>query len=676
MRASRAAAATLDRPGAEEITLALVGNPNAGKTTLFNALTGLRAKTSNFPGTTIEHRTGRTTISDRDVRLIDLPGLYSINNATAEERTARRAIVGELPSLPAPHGVILLIDATNLERNLYLASQVLELGRPTLVALNMIDLAERDGIKIDADRLAEELGCPVVPLSARSGRGLARLRVEIEQLVGANAAPPKAQLPDAVCNCTGCPFAARYDWAEDVGRKCMHGTPMSHGRQTERIDRVLTHPAAGTLAFVGVMLAVFSLIFWLARYPMGWIESGFVVAGSFVGGLLPAGDLRSLVVDGVIGGVGGVLVFLPQIAILFFFLALLEDTGYLARAAFVMDRLMRRVGLPGKAFVPMLSAHACAVPAVMAARIIENWRDRLVTILVVPLLTCSARIPVYAMVVALLFPDQPLVAAALFTAAYLLGIGAALVMAYLFKRTLLPGETRPLVMELPGYKVPSLRTALLTTFDRAKIFVRKAGTVILLISIALWALATFPKSDPPAQALALAGEARQLEQSGRTVESRELERQAESLIRQSGLAHSTAGRLGRFIEPVIRPLGFDWQIGVGVLSSFAAREVIVSTLSIVYGVGEQVDDDVTSLHQTLRAAKRSDGSPVFGLATCISLLVFYVLAMQCLPTQVIVRRETGGWRWPLFQLGYMTVLAYSAALVAYQLTTFLVARWG
>jgi ferrous iron transport protein B len=661
---------------AERFTLALVGNPNAGKTTLFNALTGLRAKTSNFPGTTIEHRTGLTTIADRDVQLIDLPGLYSINNATAEERTARRAIVGELPNSPVPQAVILLIDATNLERNLYLASQVLQLGRPTLVALNMIDLAERDGIKIDTAQLAEELGCPVVPVSARSGRGLARLRMEIEQIFAGGAAAPMAKLPDAVCNCTGCPFAARYDWAEEVGRKCMGGTPMSHGRQTERIDRVLTHPLAGTLAFVGVMLAVFALIFWIAQYPMGWIETGFVAAGSFIGGLLPAGDLRSLIVDGIIGGVGGVLVFLPQIAILFFFLALLEDTGYLARAAFVMDRLMRRVGLPGKAFVPMLSAHACAVPAVMATRIIENWRDRLVTILVLPLLTCSARIPVYAMVVALLFPAQPLLAASLFTGAYLFGIVAALSMAFLFKRTLLPGETRPLVMELPGYKVPSLRTALLATFDRAKIFVRKAGTVILFISIGLWALATFPKSDPPAQAVALTAEAQQLAQAGRAIEAHGLERQAENLIRQSGLAHSAAGRLGRLIEPVIRPLGFDWQIGVGVLSSFAAREVIVSTLAIVYGVGEQADDGNASLHQTLAAAKRTDGTPVFGLATCVSLLVFYVLAMQCLPTQAIVRRETGGLRWPLFQLAYMTVLAYSAALVAFQLTTFLVSRWG
>jgi ferrous iron transport protein B len=649
-------AAPAEQRGGEEVCLALVGNPNAGKTTLFNALTGLRAKTSNFPGTTIEHRSGRTTIAKRVVRLIDLPGLYSINSATMEERIARRALAGQLPRLPALRGVILLLDATNLERNLYLASQVLELGRPTVVALNMIDLAERDGIRIDAERLAAELGCPVVPVSARSGRGLAALRREIERLA---SVPATASLPMAsksFCNCEGCPFAARYDWAEEVGRKCMHGTPVSHGRQTERIDRVLTHPLSGTLLFGAVMLAMFAMIFWIAQYPMEWIGAGFAAAGSLIGELLPAGELRSLVVDGVIGGVGGVLVFLPQICILFFFLALLEDTGYLARAAFVMDRLARKVGLPGKAFVPMLSAHACAVPGIMATRIIDGWRDRLVTILVIPLVTCSARIPVYAIVVALLFPHQPLLAAALFTGAYLLGIGTALGMALLFKRTILPGQTRPLVIELPGYKMPSLRTALLSTRDRASIFVRKAGTVILLVSIALWALATYPRSAPPEQALTSVDPV-----------------QAENLTRQHQLSQSAAGRLGRLIEPAIRPLGFDWQIGVGILSSFAAREVIVSTLAIVYGVGgEAASDEPRTLHDTLRAAKRSDGSPVFGLATSLSLLVFYILAMQCVPTLAVVRRETGGWRWPLFQIAYMTVLAYTASLFTYQLTSFLV----
>ena len=350
------------------------------------------------------------------------------------------------------------------------------------------------------------------------------------------------------------------------------------------------------------------------------------------------------------------------------FLALLEDPGYLARAAFVMDRLMRRVGLPGKAFVPMLSAHACAVPAIMSARVIESKRDRLVTMLVLPLLSCSARIPVYAMITALLFPNRPLMAATVFTGAYTLGIVAALVMAFVFKHTLLPGETKPLVLELPGYKMPSLRTALLATFDRCRIFVKRAGTVILLVSIALWFLATYPKSPVPEEAVRQLATAEQLDSRGDTEAAKALRHQADQLTSQSNLAQSFAGRLGRWIEPVIAPLGFDWQIGVGIISSFAAREVIVSTLAVVYGVGEAAaEESPGSLYDTLRAATRTDGSPVFTTATSVSLLIFYVLAMQCLSTQAVTRRETGGWRWPLFQLGYMTVLAYTSALAVYQL---------
>ncbi|MCC7409220.1 MAG: ferrous iron transporter B, partial [Phycisphaeraceae bacterium] len=370
---------------------------------------------------------------------------------------------------------------------------------------------------------------------------------------------------------------------------------------------------------------------------------------------------------------GGMLVFLPQIGILFFFLALLEDTGYLARAAFVMDRLMRRVGLPGKAFVPLLSAHACAIPAIMSARVIEDKRDRLVTILVLPLMTCSARIPVYAMVTALLFPGQPLRASLLFTGAYALGILAAIAVAFALKRTILPGQPRPLVLELPGYKVPSLRNALLSMLDRSLVFVKNAGTMILVISVILWARATYPKSDPPAESLAMQTQAQVLEQSGQTEAAQSLAAHADQLAAQHSLAHSAAGRLGRFVEPVLAPLGFDWQIGVGVVSSLAAREVIVSTLAIIYGVGaDAADENPTSLYDTLRQATRSDGSPVFTTATCLSLLVFYVLAMQCLPTQAVTKRETRSWKWPIFQFAYMTVLAYAAALITYQIAS----RWS
>lgn len=655
-----------------------MGNPNAGKTTLFNALTGLRAKTANFPGTTVERRTGRLRLGGQAVELLDLPGLYSLAAATPEEKLAHDALAGKITDQPKPAVVVLILDATNLERNLYLASQVLELGVPTVVALNMSDLAKKRGIQVDSDGLGQKLGCPVVPMAARSGRGVESLRRELEivldQLSDASVDPqPRLPVTDA-CSCSGCPFQARYEWAEQVGADCSSGHhAASRGSRTEAIDRVLTHPVIGVAAFFTVMFGVFATIFWIAQYPMDWIDGLFTTAGDLAGRYVPAGDLQGLLVDGVIGGVGGMLVFLPQICILFFFLSLLEDTGYLARAAFVMDRLMRRVGLPGKAFVPLLSAHACAIPAIMATRVIEDKRDRLVTILVAPLMTCSARIPVYAMVTALLFWHEPLKGAALFTGAYALGIVAALVMAFVFKRTILKGESKPLVLELPSYKLPSLRNALIVMVDRAAVFIKKAGTVILGISIVLWFLATFPKSDPPDVSVQLTRQAQVLQEQGDAAQAADLLSQAQQLENQHALAHSFAGRLGRAIEPAIRPLGFDWQIGVGVVSSFAAREVIVSTLSVVYGIGaDTVDEEPATFYETLQQAKRSDGSPVFTTATCVSLLVFYVLAMQCLPTQAVTRRETNSWRWPIFQLGYMTVLAYVVALVAYQTTHALV----
>lgn len=661
------------RTAAARTTLALVGNPNAGKTTLFNALTGLRAKTANFPGTTIEHRVGRLAIDGTAVEVLDLPGLYSLAAATSEERIAREAIFGRIPGHAAPSGLILLLDATNLERNLYLASQALELGVPMVVALNMIDLAERQGLRIDADALASALGCPVVAVAARSGRGLDALRLVVGRLARGEIAPPAPAAELAARDAEGCPDHARYDWAESVGRRCISAPPTALGSRTDAIDRVLTHSVVGVIAFMAVMVAVFYMIFSLAAVPMTLIDAVFGSLGTWVAGALPAGPLRGLVVDGIIGGVGGVVVFLPQICILFFFIALLEDTGYLARAAFVMDRLMRRVGLPGKAFVPMLSAHACAVPAIMSTRVIDDRRDRLVTILVLPLLTCSARLPVYTMVAAMLFPGDPWRGALLFTGAYGLGIVAAISMALLFKRTILPGEGRPLVLELPSYKVPSLRTAALLTLDRARIFLRKAGTIILAISVVLWWLATYPTMKPADMPAAARQQIASLEQqataaasSGDAATAESLRSASDNLKAEEQLAHSFAGRVGRAIEPVIRPLGFNWQIGVGILSSFAAREVLVSTLAVVYGAGEAADENGGTLLTALHRATRADGSPVFTTATCASLLVFFVLAMQCLATQVVTRRETGRWRWAAFQLAYMTALAYMAALGTYQ----------
>jgi ferrous iron transport protein B len=648
-------------------TLALVGNPNAGKTTLFNALTGLRAKTANFPGTTVERKVGRMYLP-KQIVVVDLPGLYSLDSKSPDEKLASDALQGRLEHHPAPDAALVVVDATNLERNLFLVSQILELKKlPVIVALNMMDMAERDGIKIDVDKLRKELGCVVVPISAREGKGIEPLRKDLSRLV-AGAMPEALNHVQPNCgSCTGCTFQARYDWTEKVTTKVMDAAAVKRAEWTEKLDDVFTHPIAGVVVFHAVMIALFALIFWAAKIPMELIDHGFSLAGNWVSAHLPEGDLQSLLVDGVIGGVGGILVFLPQICILFFALTLLEDTGYLSRAAFVMDKIMRKLGLPGKAFIPLLSAHACAIPAVMSARVIEDTRDRLLTILITPLMTCSARIPVYAMVTALLFPHSPLKAALVFTGAYGVGVLAALGAALVFRRTILPGESKPLMIELPPYRMPALRTAFLHTYDRAKIFVKQAGTIILMISLVLWALSHYPKSSPPASVVAKAEQAEQLAKAGDKEKSAELRLEVDRQTAQAALQNSYAGKIGHLIEPAIAPLGYDWQIGIGILSSFAAREVIVSTLAIVYGVGDDNSEQGrNSLYDSLRKATRSDGSPIFNTATCVSLLVFYILAAQCLSTTAVVKRETNSWKWPLFQIAYMTGLAYVCALVAYQ----------
>ncbi|HYO25924.1 MAG TPA: ferrous iron transport protein B [Lacipirellulaceae bacterium] len=643
-----------------EAILALVGNPNAGKTSLFNQLTGLRAKTANFPGTTVEHRRGTARFAERQVTVIDLPGLYSLEAVTPDERVALDVLEGRQRGAPQPDAVVFVADATNLERNLFLAGQVIQEGLPTVVALNMMDAARKQGLTFDVAELEARLGCRVVPISARTGDGLDALNGAIAATLRENL-PPVVQPELSACgSCSGCQFAARYDWAESVTTATVRGDAAAHGHRTEAIDRVLTHRVVGLACFAGVMALVFMLIFWVAQYPMGLIDGLFGAASQMVGYWLPEGDWKSLISDGLIGGVGGMLVFLPQICLLFFVLALLEDSGYMARAAFVMDRLMHRVGLPGKAFVPLLSAHACAIPAIMSTRVIEDRRDRLATILVIPLMSCSARVPVYVMVVALLFPRDPLMAAATFAGAYALGIVAALAMAWVFKQTLLQGATRPLVIELPNYRRPSLRNALLLTYDRALAFVKTAGTTILVISLVLWALATYPKTPVEAMPAAVQAQVAQLQARGDDAG-------AENLIAQTQLAHSYAGQLGRAIEPAFAPLGLDWKMSVGVMTSFAAREVIVSTLGVLYGLGaDAAEESPHSLIDSIRGSRHPDGTAVFTAATCLSLLVFYVLAMQCLPTQAVTRRETGSWKWPLVQLAYMTALAYTAALLTYQ----------
>ena len=708
---------------ARVIRVALTGNPNTGKTSLFNRLTGLRSRTANYPGVTVEIRRGVWTDGERRFDLTDLPGLYSLDALSPEETVARRFLETD----SAADVVVLVADSTNVQRSLYLASEVRELQVPLVVALNLSDAARAEGIRIDVDRLSRELGCPVVSVSARTGEGLSELSAAVVSAAGETPVlpAPSIDLPvvasePASCasGCSRCAFAARYDWAEQTARASVDAPAAED--QISAADRLLTHPVIGPVVFLALMAGMFFLIFSLADVPMTLVDTAFASVGDFVGGLFPAGpvhpvawaagtvslalltfagayrlagiswtrlsgtaavavasatallppdELRSLVVEGIIGGVGGVVIFLPQICILFFVISLLEDSGYMARAAFVMERFMRFVGLPGRAFVPMLSAHACAIPGIMATRTIENRRDRLVTILVLPLLTCSARLPVYSMVAALLFAGSPGTGALVFTGAYILGITAALMSAWVLKKSILPGDTEPLVLELPPYRLPALRSALLTVWDRARVFLQNAGTAILMFSVILWALAAWPRlpeSDLPSpaadQVAALRTEAAQA--AGDRAE--ELSGEADRILRQHQLSHSFAGRIGRAVEPVFRPLGFDWKINVGVISSFAAREVVVSTLAIVYGLGEDGIDDEASLVETLRRQKRDDGRPVFSTATCLSLLVFYVLAMQCLPTQAVTRRETGTWKWALLQFAWMTVLAWTAALITYQ----------
>ncbi|MFT3829660.1 MAG: ferrous iron transport protein B [Opitutaceae bacterium] len=678
-----------------EPVFAFVGNPNCGKSTLFNALTGLRQKVGNYPGVTVEKKIGECfSQHGRRMQIIDLPGAYSLAARSPDEAVMRDVLLGRRADTPRPDRVVCIVDATNLERNLYLVSQILDLGLPVIVVLNMMDLATASGLRIDVTALADRLGLPVVTCQANAGVGLTELRVAmsradlapragplwatpaeiapaLEELMTAirreehrEAAPARAEalllLSDRVAvETSGVPVApavlavvdrwearwraADFDWRgalvaaryEAVGaivREAVDTAQVEVGPSlSDRIDAVVVHPLWGWVTLVAVMATMFLSIFTLAEYPMGWIDSGVSWLAETLRGAMAPGDLRDLLTDGVIAGVGGILVFLPQILILFFFIGLLEQTGYMARAAFMMDRLMSRVGLDGKSFIPLLSSYACAIPGIMATRTIESRKDRLVTILVAPLMTCSARLPVYLLLIAAIVPEERvpvLTKVGLMFAMFALGTGGAFFFAWLFKRTLLRGEAAMMILELPPYRLPSLLSVALHMGERAFMFLRKAGTVILAISIVLWALTTFPRQP----------EATAAEQ----------------------IAQSYAGRIGHAIEPAIRPLGFDWQIGVGLITSFAAREVFVSSMAVIFNVDENQEDSTVPLRQALLAARWPDGRELFTPLVCFTLMVFYVFAMQCVSTIVVVRRETGTWRWPLLQIVYMTSTAWVA----------------
>jgi ferrous iron transport protein B len=643
------------------LTIALAGNPNAGKTTLFNSLTGLNQKVANYPGVTVERKEGVWSLGDRSATLIDLPGLYSLDATSLDEQIARDVITGKVASVPKPDVIVSVVDATNLERNLYLATQLFEYGVPVVIALTMIDVFEKRKHEIDIKKLSSNLGVPVVAVNAKADRGKAELVEKVLAAVGTTGKIPY-ELNGGTPEGDNAKIFARYNFISDAVQDSVHHNDKREHRISEKIDRVLTHKVFGLAILVLILLTIFQAIFSWATLPMDLLEQGFGALGDGVRTLLPEGMLADLLVDGIIAGVGGVLVFLPQILLLFLFISVLEDTGYLARAAFLLDKLMSRVGLHGKAFLPLMSSFACAIPGIMATRTIENRRDRFATILIAPFMSCSARLPVYTLMIGAFFAGQKVfgfvsLGAILMLAMYTLGIVVALIVAFILKRTILKAPPPPFIMELPPYRMPSIRTVLQNMLTRAWLFVKRAGTVILAISIILWALMYFPRSSVPTSTGNQPQSALNNEQRT-TIE--------EPLPEGEQLRNSFAGRLGHTIEPVIRPLGFDWKIGVALIASFAAREVLVSTLSIIYNVGKDENEQSETLISAIRNAKDDNGKIVWTPLTALTLMVFFVLAMQCMSTVAIVRRETNSWSWTLFMVSYMTALAYIAAFITYQ----------
>ena len=693
----------------------MVGNPNTGKTTLFNRLTGQRARVGNYPGVTVDRRSGRARLATGggapvEVEVFDVPGCYSLSAHSAEEEIAIDAILGWHGN-QRPDLALVVVDATQLVRNLYLVLQILELGVPAVVALNLID--EAGSSAPDARALSLLLGVACIPTSARSGQGVAELEAAI---VAALESPrpashlhipyPHALLAHADRVAEALP-AAWIDTTRSAGsrralalwaltsvdtddeltdvpqqlrerlaevRAAARGhdldgeiigaryafldahvpalfAPARTAILTERIDSVLLHPVSGFATFLVVMLVVFQALFAWADPAITLIEKAFAALGAGLTAVLPAGFLTDLLVQGVIGGVGNVLVFLPQILLLFLMLGILEDSGYLARVAYLMDRVMKSVGLHGRAFVPMLSGFSCAIPAIMATRTMESRRDRLLTMMVIPLMTCSARLPVYTLIIAALYPPSKVfgfvpVQGLLMVAMYVFSTVTALGAAAVLGRTVLRGPRVPLILELPPYRMPMLRSVLQMMWQRSRLFLTEAGSVILLCTVGLWVLLSFPRlPEPPADAPAA----------------------VHAHWKADSLAHSLAGRTGKALEPLIAPLGFDWKIGVGIVGAFAAREVFVSTMGVIYGVGDGSDEHSPALRDRMRADRRPDGRPVYSPLVGFSLMVFFALACQCMSTLAVVRRETAGWRWPVFLFAYMTAVAWTASFAVFQL---------
>jgi len=739
---------------------ALIGNPNTGKTTLFNALSGLRQRVGNYPGVTVETKKGKMCCGGQTFELIDLPGTYSLSPRSPDEMVAVDVILGRQQGEARPDVVVSIVDAGNLERNLYLTTQALELGVPVVVALNMIDVAAAQGVRIDVQRLSQQLGVPVVPIQANKKKGLDALREAISRV--ALSLPARSASKDDTClRCglvgktpfpepfesaiaqlrqelgenvpeylvrrlvldvggwteqrlieqlgervrlqvqqvrerlaqAGCPVPAveartRYGWIREVTAGCIQRPDQRVVTWTDRIDRVLTHKVWGTLIFLALMFLVFQAIFTWARPIMKGISDGKDALADLLRGRLPPGPFTDLLLDGMLEGVGAVVVFLPQILILFAFIAVLEDCGYMARAAFLMDKLMARCGLSGKSFIPMLSSIACAVPGILATRVIEQRRDRLATILVAPLMSCSARLPVYILLIGA-FLSGPGFAwwlpGLVMFAMYAIGLILAPLMALLLKRTLLRSETPVFVLEMPLYKAPSPRLVLRRMLDSGWAFLRRAGTLILASMVVVWALLYFPRGSGPEQPpydvriAAMQEDLDDLKAKGKDDAAEEKEQQINALTAE-WKRQSYLGRMGKAIEPAVRPLGWDWKIGMAALASFPAREVVIGTLGIIYSAGKQDSDEIrdaanvadTPLARRMKEARWDDdpARPVFTISTALSLMVFFALCCQCASTLAVIRRETHSWRWPIFTFVYMTVLAYLGALAVYQVGHF------
>lgn len=727
----RSASSPVSRPCHRLI--ALVGNPNTGKSALFNRLTGSHQRVGNFPGLTVEKRIGRLRHRAGTIDVLDLPGLYSLDAISSDEWIVHEVLTGRAAGTPRPDLVVCVVDATNLRRNLYLASQVGQTGLPIVIALNMIDEAEAAGIRIDHAELSRRLGVPVVPTAASRGRGTAELSAAVVEALESRPmlapvdwpAPVReavAALRDEASRrsltlCDADAFGLLYGDAAELRRRLgwpVNGEPdpalerldradldganaesilryrwinavldgilstaPTRPRKRESIDALLTHRVFGVAVFLAVMYVVFTSIYTLAGPFMDAIEWAFGALGDWAASALATTPmLASLLTDGVIIGVGSVVIFLPQILILFFFIALLEDTGYMARAAFLMDRLFSWCGLSGKSFVPLLSSYACAVPGVMATRTIEDPKARLTTILVAPLMSCSARLPVYVLLIgAFIEPVYGTLWAgfALF-AMHLLGLAVAMPIAFVLNRFMLRGRGTPFVLELPPYRVPAMRDVLWRMVERGREFILRAGTIIFAASILIWALCYFPRPDSVEEAATRAKVAAVAAERGVSDDEalaliegdEELAAALGNAVDAAFLEQSYMGRMGKAAQPIFAPAGFDWKITVGVLASFPAREVLISTLGIIYGLGGDVDEGSSTLVASMRAATWSDGSPVFSVPVAAAVMVFFALCLQCASTVAIITRESGG-RWALFAFVYMTALAWAGAVVTYQL---------